>query len=98
SRFVRPKSIKPFDQAESINMFKSQQLTRTIAFIAAAILLMSISVSFSDEFKTPPSESVLIEILKTKETPEKAIACKQLAIRGTKECVPELAKLLSDKE
>ena len=46
---------------------------------------------------TPP-ESELIETLKTKPAAEKAIACKQLAICGTKECVPELAKLLSDKE
>jgi HEAT repeat protein len=65
------------------------------------MLLTSISISRAGEdfqFKTPPSESELIEILKTKQAPEKAIACKQLAIRGTKECVPELAKLLSDKD
>jgi HEAT repeat protein len=64
----------------------------------AAMLLTSFSISRADEFKTPPSESELIEILKTKDAPDKAIACKQLAIRGTKECVPELAKLLSDKD
>jgi HEAT repeat protein len=44
------------------------------------------------------SERELIEILQTKAPAEKAIACKQLAIYGSKDAVPELAKLLSDKE
>ena len=56
------------------------------------------SVFAVGELPAIPSESVLIETLKTKPAAEKAIACKQLAIVGTKECVPELAKLLSDKE
>src|SRR5262249_24756493 len=56
------------------------------------------SVYAVGELPKIPSESVLIETLKTKPAAEKAIACKQLAIVGTKECVPELAKLLSDEE
>ena len=32
------------------------------------------------------------------EPAKKAIACKQLAIHGTKQAVPELAKLLHDEQ
>ncbi|HUE74193.1 MAG TPA: HEAT repeat domain-containing protein [Pirellulaceae bacterium] len=43
-------------------------------------------------------EADLIEVLKSGERPDKALACKQLAIYGTDKAVPELAKLLSDPE
>src|SRR5688572_15059062 len=43
-------------------------------------------------------EADLIEVLKSGEKPDKALACKQLAIYGTDKAVPELAKLLSDAE
>jgi len=42
-------------------------------------------------------EKVLIETLRSGEPEEKAIACKQLAIYGTKNAVPALAKLLPDE-
>jgi HEAT repeat protein len=75
------------------------QIKRCLAFTVAAVVLANvISVFAVGELPAIPSESVLIETLKTKPAPEKAIACKQLAIVGTKECVPELAKLLSDKD
>ncbi|HKD36189.1 MAG TPA: hypothetical protein VKB78_05290, partial [Pirellulales bacterium] len=44
------------------------------------------------------TEAKLIEVLRTGSPPEKAIACKKLAIYGTKAAVPELAPLLADKE
>ena len=43
-------------------------------------------------------EQQLIETLRTAAPEEKAIACKQLAIHGTKAAVPELAKLLADPQ
>lgn len=74
-------------------------IKRCLAYTAAACLLANITSAFATgELPATPSESALIEILKTKPTVEKAIACKQLAICGTKESVPELAKLLGDKE
>lgn len=43
-------------------------------------------------------EPQLLEVLRTGEHAQKAMACKQLAIHGSKESVPELAKLLSDEQ
>ncbi len=43
-------------------------------------------------------EKELIGVLQTSPPPEKAIACKKLAIYGSKAAVPELAKLLTDAE
>jgi HEAT repeat protein len=43
-------------------------------------------------------EAQLIETLRSGEPAKKAVACKQLAIHGTKQAVPELAKLLGDKQ
>src|SRR3954469_20022815 len=75
------------------------QLSKQCLVLMAALLLSKAS-PFEDTDQPPPrrSERELIQILQTKPKPEKAIACKQLATVGTKECVPELAKLLQDKE
>src|SRR3954447_9865595 len=75
------------------------QLSKQCLLLIAALLLSKAS-PFEDTDQPPPrrSERELIEILQTKPKPEKAIACKQLAMVGTKDCVPELAKLLEDKE
>jgi HEAT repeat protein len=48
-------------------------------------------------FPEAASEQQLIEQLRSAKVEGKAIACKQLSIYGTKACVPELAKLLSDE-
>ena len=52
----------------------------------------------SRPFPAASSEEQLIETLRTAEPAEKAIACKQLAIHGSKAAVPELAKLLTDEQ
>ncbi|HEX2477450.1 MAG TPA: HEAT repeat domain-containing protein [Lacipirellulaceae bacterium] len=52
----------------------------------------------SRPFPAVASEEQLIEILRTAEPAEKAFACKQLAIQGSKAAVPELAKLLADEQ
>jgi HEAT repeat protein len=80
-------------------MNKFLQFKRCFAFAAAAFLFANAAAVFATgELPPTPLESTLIETLRTKPADEKAIACKQLAICGTKECVPELAKLLADKE
>jgi HEAT repeat protein len=48
-------------------------------------------------FPAAASEQPLIEQLRSGSPDEKAIACKQLAIYGSKAAVPELARLLSDE-
>ncbi len=45
-----------------------------------------------------PTENQLIDTLRSGAPAEKAIACKQLAIYGSKDAVPELAKLLPDEQ
>jgi HEAT repeat protein len=45
-----------------------------------------------------PSEKQLLETLHSGAPAEKALACKQLAIHGSKAAVPELAKLLPDEQ
>ncbi len=83
-------------------MFKrySFKLKRCIAFATAIIVLTGVAQLFAADFYTssPGKENELIESLRSKPPAEKAIACKELAIVGTKKSVPELAKLLSDKE
>ena len=52
-----------------------------------------------DEPTTTKSERELIENLFVLAPPaEKAMACKRLAIYGSKDAVPELARLLADAE
>lgn len=43
-------------------------------------------------------EKELLETLRTAAPEDKALACKQLAIHGSKEAVPDLAKLLADPQ
>src|SRR5262245_53178954 len=52
----------------------------------------------SSPFPERQTEKALIEQLRSGTPAEKAIACKQLAMYGSKEAVPELAKLLPNEE
>ncbi len=80
-------------------MFLNTPIQRRLAYAAGVIFLFNVSFAFAvGELPATPPESVLIEVLKAKPDAEKAIACKQLALVGTKQCVPELAKLLSNKQ
>jgi HEAT repeat protein len=68
-------------------------------FVSIIIALVNVSSSHSNaEGLSIPTEKQLIETLRSGKPEEKAIACKQLAIRGSKEAVPELAKLLPDEQ
>jgi HEAT repeat protein len=73
-------------------------LVRSVLNLAALALLAGGLVRAAEN-QTAPSdtEQKLIEVLREKSPPEKALACKQLAIHGTKAAVPELAKLLADE-
>jgi HEAT repeat protein len=89
-------------------MFVSGHSLYRIALVAIALsLLGSASVAQRIEWTAqelalpfPPAvtEPELLEVLRSGSTANKAIACKQLAIYGSKAAVPELAKLLSNKE
>src|SRR4051812_25816136 len=68
-------------------------------FVSIIIALVNVSSSHSNaEGLSIPTEKQLIETLRSGKPEEKAIACKQLAIRGSKEAVPDLAKLLPDEQ
>ena len=69
-----------------------------LSFITFVLLSRVSPALATDQMPPARSERELIEILQTKPPAEKAIACKQLAIYGGKEAVPELAKLLADEE
>jgi HEAT repeat protein len=67
------------------------------SFAAMLALLLIANCGRADElFNT--NEAELIEILKTGQPAEKAIACKKLAVFGTKDSVPLLAPLLEDEQ
>jgi len=77
---------------------------RSFALCAALIALVACSMAGRApvavvNIQGTPSESNLIGVLQSGAPPQdKAIACKQLAIYGSKAAVPALAALLPDKE
>jgi len=76
-----------------------RNVTRRSAVLAAVISLVGLLLGAANAHAaTPEKEAALIETLRAGPRPEKAIACKQLAIYGTKQAVPELAALLSDEQ
>jgi HEAT repeat protein len=74
--------------------------------IASLPILLAMTANAADwtadqlsrPFPAVASEEQLLEILRTAEPAEKAFACKQLAIQGSKASVSELAKLLADEQ
>lgn len=80
-------------------MHANRNVTRCSAVLAAVISLMGISLRGANAHAaTPDKETALIETLRSGPRSDKAIACKQLAIYGTKQAVPELAPLLADEQ
>jgi HEAT repeat protein len=78
-------------------MDKIHRVTHWVALAAALLLLPNVSAQAADISKST-NEGELIEALRSAEKPDKAMACKRLAIYGGKQAVPELAKLLADEE
>jgi HEAT repeat protein len=76
----------------------ARKLTRLAALAAACSgLAVSWARAADDSPATKETESKLIETLRSGAPAEKAIACKKLAIYGSKDSVPLLAPLLSDE-
>jgi HEAT repeat protein len=69
---------------------------RRAVFLAAILLLAAAPVRAADD--SAIKEKELINTLKSGAPAEKAIACKQLAIHGSKDAVPALAPLLADPQ
>lgn len=76
-------------------MFSTPTFTRAVC--VAACLSLCVHSAVTEAQTTAEDEKALIAVLRSDATPaEKAIACKKLAVEGSSEAVPELAKLLSD--
>src|SRR5262249_31060032 len=69
-------------------------------FLPALLVMAAASVHAADDRRpSPEKERQLIGVLRSDAAPaEKAVACKHLAVDGSSESVPELAKLLTDNE
>lgn len=81
-----------------MNSMRDVQHRKTfLAALLAAVGVLSLvgGQAGADDKLTEPA---LIEVLRSGPPAEKALACKHLATRGSKACVPELAKLLADAE
>ena len=78
-------------------MDKSRHSSRCIALVAVLVSIAGQTARAADD-QSAPTEKQLIETLRNSAPAEKALACKQLAIHGSKTAVPELAKLLADEE
>ncbi len=61
-------------------------------------LVLAAIFAIGSDMARADTEQQLLETLRANSKPDKAIACKKLAIYGTKAAVPELAKLLSDEQ
>jgi HEAT repeat protein len=73
-------------------------IRRVIVFAALALSVVGIARAADSPYLPTDTEGKLIDVLRANSKPEKAIACKKLAIHGTKAAVPDLAKLLADEQ
>src|SRR5438128_1251372 len=74
--------------------------TRRYPYIALLALLISATTAFAqpDPAAAKEKEQKAIAAIKSGNKPDMAIACKQLAVWGSKDAVPTIAPLLEDKE
>jgi HEAT repeat protein len=71
----------------------------TIALLALGVATASFVRGDDAKGPSPEKERELVALLRSDAPPaEKALACKHLAVHGTKAAVPELAKLLSNEQ
>ena len=78
-------------------MYKSHLITPVALLLAAIVTQSGLSVQAADG-PNAATEKELIDALRSAAPPEKAMACKKLVLHGTKEAVPELAKLLPNEQ
>jgi HEAT repeat protein len=75
-------------------MNRTRRLTHAVLLASLFFLLPGRS---GQAWQESPQEQQLIVVVRTGAPADKALACKQLAIHGTKEAVPALAPLLEDE-
>jgi len=77
-------------------------VTVLVSLLSQAGLVWAVGFDSSALYPEAPDytagEAELLETLRSGEPAKKAVACKQLAIHGSKNAVPELAKLLHDEQ
>src|SRR5688500_15935498 len=78
-------------------MLKKTKVRLFAAAIAIAASLSGVSYTSAQQNSFERQQQML-SVLKSGQPAEKAIVCKQLAVYGDETAVPELAKLLPDKE
>jgi HEAT repeat protein len=76
-------------------MDKNRYLGRSAAWLVALAAILGTRAYAAEGQK---SEQELIGVLRSGAPADKALACKALTTVGSKECVPELAKLLADEQ
>ena len=79
------------------------QLPQLVRIATTSFLIIATAASIVAAQQPPPAEGTeadLIAVLQSADAPlfDKAKACQQLAVIGTKECVPALAGLLGDEK
>jgi HEAT repeat protein len=79
------------------------QFPQLVRIATASLLIIATAASIVAAQQPPPAEGTeadLIAVLQSADAPlfDKAKACQQLAVIGTKECVPALAGLLGDEK
>jgi len=75
-----------------------RRFTRAFAFLAALVVLASTAAWGADPAHAAMEKELLAVLRSDKPPADKAIACKRLAIYGSSEAVPDLAKLLFDPQ
>ena len=80
-------------------MYTFESLSRGILALTVGSAVMLTSTWADNQVASPEKEKAAIAVLRSDASPaEKAIACKQLAIDGSSEALPDLAKLLPDPQ
>jgi HEAT repeat protein len=79
-------------------MYITRPFTRSVVFLAALIVMAAASAQAADDQSSEKEKELLAVLRSDAPAAEKAITCKLLAIHGTSEAVPDLAKLLSDPQ
>lgn len=80
-------------------MLLTRPLTRSLLLLTAVLAMTASAVHAAEDKPAASREQEFLAILRSEAPdPDKAIACKQLAIHGSDESVPDLAKLLSEEK
>lgn len=82
-------------------MVRLSQFSPVISARLAGSLVLLVLVTHAARAADGPvaaKEKELIDVLRSGQPAEKAVACKHLATQGSGACVPELAKLLADEQ